>query len=249
MKISRGILLLLTITLIGLCACSAPEGRGADAEPSQSVVVPTPGISNNEPADTAAPVPPQLNTPPSQLDFSQEPLLSDADLQIAVPDFLDEEQKTLYQRAYSFYHLFYGESGAVDSYPVPDEVRAPDDMEWVDINGIRNYLAWGRYRLWSDFYNSMLSVFTEDCFHSLNQEQLFVEHDGRLCYMDVSAVRHPGRADEDTFELISKTDSEIVFEIIEHYQEETGETFTKEGTVSLVNTEQGWRVSQFAYPQ
>lgn len=240
----KGLAIALTLTaaLLSLCACSAPENAAPGVEPASSVAVSSSGIPDDGPDGGADIVLPPSDAPPSQLDPSQEPPLRDVDLQIAVPDFLNEEQQTLYRRAYSFNHLFYGESGAVDDYPTPDEVHPPDDMEWVDMNGIRYYFAWGRYRLWSDFYNSMLAVFTEDRFHALNQEQIFVEHDGRLCYMDVSAVCHPGQTDEVSFELISKTDSEIVFEITRHYQEETGGSFIKVETVSLTNTEHGWRV-------
>lgn len=260
-----GGVLLLTAALLGLCACSAPEGRGADATPSQSVASPSPGIPDDEPAGTADTIQSQPDIPPSQLDLSQEPPLSDADLQIAVPDFLEEEQQDLYRRAHSLYmHLNGGDTTMIE-YGETMEQPLPDwaDYERVELNGMKYVVSQGRYANWADFDAVVHSIFTDECWEGLNPNQVYLEHNGRLCYIE--AARGSGYYYNDNFpdefELISRTENEVRFTLIGHYSPvwpREGETtaernarlkkeydYTLEFPIRLILTQDGWRFDEF----
>ena len=97
----------------------------------------------------------------------------------------------------------------------------------------------------------MLSVFTEEFHNKKNSgERKFHEHNGKLQYYSGSKGGRSLNVGEDEFELISKTENEIVFNLIGHYwatypYDENTEVNEKKYTIRMVMTESGWRFDEF----
>ncbi|MBE6617380.1 MAG: hypothetical protein E7627_05525 [Ruminococcaceae bacterium] len=181
-----------------------------------------------------------------------------------VPSFLTAEQKKIYRRAAEvYYSLFFNEPQWLDQYESEPSSGAVDVIE---INGHQYYPSRGKYQNWSDFKALTNSVFTERLFNSRNYYDLYVEHEGRLCYRP-SIKSEPYCYNynfPEKFELISETDNEIVFKMTGFYSEmllREGETseerdervasgyeFTKDYILRMVKTESGWRFDDFYSP-
>ena len=127
-------------------------------------------------------------------------------------------------------------------------------------------VAQGRYRNWEDFILLVNSVFTEEFFSSRNTDPAFIEYNGKLAFLDAARGREPhyNYNFDDKFELVSKSDTEIVFNLIAHYSyayPKKGETFderdarcaagwewTGRFTIRMVLTDSGWRFDEFYHP-
>ena len=200
-----------------------------------------------------------------------EPPLTEYELSLPVPDFLDAKQQLLYRRAYNVYsHLFgcdpyYAEYAETLDY-------TPDYMPYevyIFFNeaGYQCRYSQGRYQNWSDFEALYRSVFTERFFDEKNNSSKscprYAELDGKLTYCAMTQF-YPQFYNEnftDEFELISQSDSEIVFDVIGHYSlldsypNESDEArdrriaeswdLTDKFTIRMVNTESGWRFDEF----
>ena len=203
--------------------------------------------------------------------LSEEPPLSQDDLARAVPDFLTPEQQQLYRRACSFYtHLFGGETGAVEYSEWLEEGAAPlpEEREQVDIGGYTYWVSYGLYADYARFDAVRASLFTDEFWQARNAldesgTPIFTEHEGRLCYLDMSrgSGYYRNSAFPDTFTLVSESEEEIVFTVRGYYLEvwppegtsqEEWDAYRQEnfaGTLSftlrLVNTPEGWRFDQF----
>lgn len=195
--------------------------------------------------------------------YVAEPPLSELDLSIAVPDFLDEEQQLLYRRAKNVYrHLFGNVTINVEyletlDYPLSDYVYDTNDMGWIYLH------SQGRYQNWNDFMELVLSVFTEDFFLVKNKNNLFIERGGKLTFLDAAGggSQYYNSYFQDEFELISESDTEIVFYVIGHYSqirpyvnesyEERDQRimnsweYTDKFTIRMVLTQSGWRFDEF----
>ena len=194
-----------------------------------------------------------------------EPPLTERELTMAVPEFLDEEQQMLYRRAYNVYKHICGTSpGNIDYEDTLDYKIQYSQYDFFEFENGRTYvLSQGRYQNWDDFMELVLSVFTENFFDSRNRYSTFIELDGKLAF--ANGARGGSMAYntnfEDDFKLISKSDSEIVFNVIGHYSNmypNPGETpeerdirvksgweVTEEFTIRMVMTESGWRFEEF----
>lgn len=242
--------LALAALILTLCAC-APQAAG---EPSPSPVQSAPASEPSPPA--------QESEPPAPADFP-EIILDENSRNAAVPDFLDEEQQLLYRRALCVYsHLFGGDTAEVccweegDSYP---------DGNPIDRDGLPYTRAVGRYAAWEDFDAMVHSVFTESFWERCNAIQrgeLFLNIDGALHFIWASRgmYYYTGNV-PDTFELVSRSEDEIVFTLTGHYSSpwpkegespedrdqrlERGWEYTLDFPMRLVRTEAGWRFDQF----
>ena len=185
-------------------------------------------------------------------------LVAEADCE--VPDFLTEEQQTLYRKAYTAYKQFalYTDGfGSTEYNPVTVE-------EYDNSFCVGN----GSITTWKDYETAMLGLFTPDYLEELNltvteledgttlRYAHFADYQGQLAFSDGARGSNNAYIPPDTFELISQTEDEIQFYVIGTYHAEeeneegmlvwTDETTQKKYEIVLTHTENGWRFSQFA---
>ena len=181
--------------------------------------------------------------------YKGEPPFTEHELLLEVPDFLDLEQQILYRKAYSVYRHRWGGDTRYIEY---DETL--DYYERIpETKAEKGYLivSSGRYQNWDDYMKLMLSVFTEEFHNKKNSGELkFHEHNGKLQYYGGSKGGPSLKVGKDEFELISKTDNEIVFNLIGYYwatypYDENTEVNEKKYTIRMVMTESGWRFDEF----
>ncbi len=199
-------------------------------------------------------------------DVSLEPPLSEYELTMSVPEFLDEEQQMLYRKARNVYmHVCGNSTSSVEyeetlDYPLENYESFENEIGW------RYMISQGRYQKWDDFTALVYSVFTEDFFNSRNTSPAFIEYNGKLVFLDADkgGVSCYNYNFDDKFRLVSKTDTEIVFELIAHYSyiwPREGESFderdarvrsgwewTDKFTIRMVLTDAGWRFDEFYNP-
>lgn len=198
-----------------------------------------------------------------------EPPLNDKEINMPVPEFLNEEQQLLYRRAYSVYYAISWNSILID---YPDFVK---DYKFEPIRPkFDGYLIspYGRYTKYTDFEKLIKSVFTDEFWNQVNNRkdnkgeiyQRFKNCDGSLCYIEYErgGSLSRNRNFEDTFELISSSDEKIEFYVIGYYSyryfindNETEEQrynrlksnyeYIEKHPVRFVLTENGWRVDYF----
>ncbi len=94
-------------------------------------------------------------------DIKDEPYLSSQDLQVPVPDFLTDEQKLLYLRAYKMMLIRIGTYAIDDTqyFPCdnPDTTRTYTDT--ISVDGYEYTPALNHYRQWDSFYSTLRSIF------------------------------------------------------------------------------------------
>lgn len=202
---------------------------------------------------TPAPTPSGMqNNSGSEVQSTLEPPLEEADMAVAVPDFLTPEQQDLYRRALNLrLHLM----GSDIEYG-----QVSVDYEQVTIGDYTYLVSQGRYSDWDDFDAVVHSVFTERFWNEFNlfdgKNALYTEHDGKLCFLDTSIgggyYYTTGIPDE--FRLDTQTDSGITFTLIGHYndlgggtgeREQRGYDYTLEFPIKMVLTDNGWRFDEF----
>ena len=176
------------------------------------------------------------------------------------PDFLTEEQQTLYRKAYTAYKQFalYTDGfGSTEYNPVTVE-------EYDNSFCVGN----GSITTWKDYETAMLGLFTPDYLEELNltvteledgttlRYAHFADYQGQLAFSDGARGSNNAYIPPDTFELISQTEDEIRFYVIGTYQDyveneagelvQEGEITQRKYEIVLTHTENGWRFSQFA---
>ena len=167
-----------------------------------------------------------------------------------VPDFLTEEQQTLYRKAYTAYKQFalYTDGfGSTEWSPVTVE-------EYDNSFCVGN----GSITTWKDYETAMLGLFTPDYLEegTTLRYACFADYQGQLAFSDGARGSNITYLGPDTFELISQTEDEIRFYVIGTYQDyveneagelvQEGEITQRKYEIVLTHTENGWRFSQFA---
>ena len=191
----------------------------------------------------------------------------DDSLDIAVPDFLTQEQQELYRNAYNvYYHLFGPDTSMVDYWDESDTHSTITPENMVQSAG-PSYYALGRYARWENFDAMVHALFTDEFFQSCNDSgglgSIYWEEDGALCFTwgFPGSVLGSNEHFPDTFELVEHTADRISFTVTGHYsntlpfpdetQEEaqqrlaSGYEYTLTFPVTMVRTPAGWRVDQF----
>ena len=173
-----------------------------------------------------------------------------------LPDFLTEEQKILYRQALSLFRFFNGNSMGINDFIVLQEGEVIHNTIIQADNGYSYCQVNGKYRNWNDFHNMILHVFTEEYFDVLNRNskgiEKFIRIDGNTCAIlaDKSSVPGYGIV-PDTYELVSASEDEIVFDVTCGYQNgtdpDTGEAVIEYRTFDIIlkKTEEGWRFNKF----
>jgi len=199
----------------------------------------------------------------STLNLAEEPPLSKEDMEIAVPDFLTEDQQMLYRRAHNLYeHLIgdsieYSETLVMETFPT-------EEYKQVTINNTVYTIAQGRYANWADFEAVGNSIFTKDCWKKINMTSdglaLRTEYEGKLCFLDTSIGGGYYFCENvpDAFRLDKQEENEITFTLIGHYRyfdemtdedrqqlDAQGYNYTLEFPIKMVLTDNGWRFDEF----
>lgn len=206
-------------------------------------------------------------------DPSAEPPLSDWDRQIPALEFLTEEQKELYWKAYKIYPCFIG-VGSFDYNtcfpfePVEDDFSFSDTISLDDHN---YHLLSGRYHNWDDFTTMMHSVFTDELVEELYMSRndgcpMFREINGATGYLygeRGSDPRYDSTRNPVSFELVSESGAAIDITVTVEYTTEEHVSVLLDGSryqaikegvtyesypIRYEKTSAGWRIAQFGFP-
>ena len=246
---SRFALLLAAVLLAGC--------HGPDPLPDGSIGEPPPAASSGSELEVSAPL---------------EPPLPDWVKEQPVPEFLDEEQQQLFLHAFCAISFLGGVStGGVENFPLADgSLPVIENYACVELDGWTYVIAQWRYRRWEDFQAMLDGLFTP-----AYQEELLrppqgdgtVLHrfrpaeDGLMCFLEAdrgSDLEYDWCETPDSYELTSRSEDEIRFDLIGHYailgyDEETempvpeGE-YTRRFPIRMEHTGQGWRVAEIHVP-
>ena len=160
----------------------------------------------------------------------------------AVPDFLTEEQQTLYRQAAALYDaMFGGETTGIDyAFPSPDALTdeystyTPDGSDYTYI---RSDCRW---QSWADFDRVVRGVFTDRLWAELNEADfdgspsVYIEHDGQLYILDCSyGDQYYNNVFPDEFALVEQTDERCAPFALAAFP------------VVLLRTDAGWRFDAF----
>ncbi len=172
-------------------------------------------------------------------------------------DFLTDEQIAVYETAHDLYGLFIADPAGVEGLHY--EGSGFSESEGSYTIGNFNYVAArGKYQNYPEFREFCLTAFTEAYYDEINRtgtdSAAFIERDNRLYYRDTALGGEFGHdIDEypDTYELISRSDTEIRFNVVGYYKNSGGGdriyTLSKcAQPITMVLTENGWRFSLFA---
>jgi len=264
-KVKEIIAISMTLLFVLLSGCHFSQDNqenSLDALPESHTPQDTvPDESQSVPTETAPA--PATDKPLPTLDITQEPPLSEYDMNLAVPDFLTQEQQTLYRRAHNLYEHLVGDSIEY-AETFEDDVFPQSAYEQVIINDMVYLVAQGRYANWNDFEEVGRSIFTEKYWEELNKTSdglpLRTEYNGKLCFLDTSMGGGYYYCEDipDDFRLEKSGENELIFTLIGHYRnfeevtdENTNDSrmegydYTLEFPIKMVLTENGWRFDEF----
>ncbi|MCM1479881.1 MAG: IseA DL-endopeptidase inhibitor family protein, partial [Muribaculaceae bacterium] len=158
-------------------------------------------------------------------------------------DFLDDEQYDTYIKAWIFIDNMDYANGS--RLPVTNGVDG-DWCYYIQASLISRYVS-----TYESFYEFLRTVFTKEAADEIVSGVNFYNADGELFYISGEAGGYLGRI-EDKYELVEKTDSEVVFEYkarqfydggLYGYDDGTYIDITR--TVKLVKEGDGWRAELF----
>lgn len=199
-----------------------------------------------------------------------EPPLTEQDAQIPTPDFLTEEQKQLYLRAYKMMLVRAG-TYIIDDMQVfpcdtPDTTRTQADT--VTLDGCDYTPALHRYRNWDFFYATLRDIFTKDfladTYLSSDGFCYFRSVDGDMYYLLTErgmAAGYDPATTTMTFTKQEETDEKIVIGVTAVYAtDDSGSQAFRQAvqgglisdttsyTITLVREVGGWRFASFDVP-
>ena len=280
------IILPITLSTLLLTGCQSPSTSGSSPSLSQPSSAPpattspmpekaassTPTVEN--PQDTSESESSNIDdstaSGSASSDIKDEPYLSSQDLQVPVPDFLTDEQKLLYLRAYKMMLIRIGTYAIDDTqyFPCdnPDTTRTYTDT--ISVDGYEYTPALNHYRQWDSFYSTLRSIFTESFLDSdyLSSDGVtyFRPIEGNMYYISTERGFDPGYNQDSTlmdFSLREDTPDKIVIQVTATYaiDESSSQAFrqavldglisnTKNYSITLVRGDDGWRFSQFDVP-
>ena len=281
------VVLPITLSAFLLAGCQSPSISVSSSSLSQpSTVTPTATASPmpEKPASSTPTVENPQDTSESESsniddstasgsassDIKDEPYLSSQDLQVPVPDFLTDEQKLLYLRAYKMMLIRIGTYAIDDTqyFPCdnPDTTRTYTDT--ISVDGYEYTPALNHYRQWDSFYSTLRGIFTEGFLDSdyLSSDGVtyFRPIEGNMYYISTERGFDPGYNQDSTlmdFSLREDTPDKIVIQVTATYaiDESSSQAFrqavldglisnTKNYSIALVRGDDGWRFSQFDVP-
>lgn len=281
------VVLPITLSAFLLAGCQSPSISVSSSSLSQpSTVTPT-ATASPMPEKTASSTPTVENpqdtsesessniddstaSGSASSDIKDEPYLSSQDLQVPVPDFLTDEQKLLYLRAYKMMLIRIGTYAIDDTqyFPCdnPDTTRTYTDT--ISVDGYEYTPALNHYRQWDSFYSTLRGIFTEGFldsdYLSFDGVTYFRPIEGNMYYISTERGFDPGYNQDSTsmdFTLQEETPDKIVIQVTATYaiDESSSQAFrqavldglisnTKNYSITLVRSDDGWRFSQFNVP-
>lgn len=281
------VVLPITLSAFLLAGCQSPSISVSSSSLSQpSTVTPTATASPmpEKPASSTPTVENPQDTSESESsniddstasgsassDIKDEPYLSSQDLQVPVPDFLTDEQKLLYLRAYKMMLIRIGTYAIDDTqyFPCdnPDTTRTYTDT--ISVDGYEYTPALNHYRQWDSFYSTLRGIFTagflDSDYLSFDGVTYFRPIEGNMYYISTERGFDPGYNQDSTsmdFTLQEETPDKIVIQVTATYaiDESSSQAFrqavldglisnTKNYSITLVRSDDGWRFSQFNVP-
>ena len=264
-KVKEIITISMTLLFVLLSGCHLSQNNQENSldTPSESYTPQDSASGESQPVPPETTPTPSTDKPHPTMDITQEPPLSESDMNLAVPDFLTQEQQMLYRRAHSLYEHLLGDSIEY-AETFEDDVFPQREYEQVMINDMVYLVAQGRYANWIDFEEVGHSIFTEKYWEELNKTSdglpLRTEYNGKLCFLDTSMGGGYYYCEDipDDFRLEKSEENEIVFTLIGHYrnfEKATDEITTEDGMsgydytlefpIKMILTEDGWRFDEF----
>lgn len=221
-------------------SCSVPESSTVENEAESS----EPDISGE--SSTAK----EQREPVLTLDISKEPIGFERH---AAPDFLTEEQQTVYKKAYELSSALLVELSNIGSYPFAENQEKREiSAKPTGPNG-DYYRVQGRYSRWDDLHAVLLSFLSEEYLNERWGNLFISDEDGNALVGNGSRGTNIERTDKpDGYELIKQTETEIEFNVIGYFKEvdengnHAGTEYTSSFPNKMVLTESGWRMSLFA---
>lgn len=239
-KADRSFLVIILLIALSLSSCKQNKAK-LNNEPdisslsesniSSSISVPSESSSN-------------IHMAVLTLDIENEPPGFENNI---APDFLNEEQQDVYKKAYEFKSALLVESSDIDFPFAEGQTKHEISKDEIIINDVQYYMIQGRYSRWDELNAVMTSIFTEEYYKKRWGDRFITDENGNAMVCSSSRGTNNERTKEpDTFELISKTDKAIEFNVIGYYQsKEDGKAYTKSFTNIMELTNSGWRLSQF----
>ena len=176
-------------------------------------------------------------------------------------EFLVSEHWELLDKGAEYIQPFELSSGIFCDEDIKERANPPQKK----IDGLTYHKYTGnRYKGWDDFYNDMLTVFTEECFKQLNSKDYgqlgkadtYINYNGDLYYRNGDRGSNPTyQSNLDRYELIQASDQKIEFNLIAYYlsSDDVGTdnaepNSMKRCSVILENTQSGWRIAKLTLP-
>ena len=174
---------------------------------------------------------------------------------VPVPEFLNEEQRTLYAQALSLYSRLFSPNSEI-AFSDGDGTA-----EGVEYNG-KYYCPTHVYGSWDEFEETLLSVFTQNFWTIRNKDDLYVNINGTMHYVPYARGGYGYNENfPETFRLVEMTEDTVSFLMTGYYIEsrhEPGITdeqwenwlaanweYSVEFPMRMVWTANGWRFDEF----
>ncbi len=172
-------------------------------------------------------------------------------------DFLSPEHWALLEKGAESIQPFELSSG----YFCDDDFQEGANPPQKEINGLIYHKYTGkRYKGWDDFYNDMLTVFTEEYFKQLNSKDYgqfgkadtYISFNGDLYYRSGDRGANPTyQSNLDRYELVQANDQKIELNLVAYYlsPDDVGTDGAepesmKRCPIILENTPSGWRIAK-----
>ncbi len=187
-------------------------------------------------------------------------------------DFLGDEQIAVYETASILYPMFQGMPTEIDNLHLSllgadadsiiaylADLSSSTQRESYTTEHGTYHSAIGEYNTHLQLEELCLSVFTRAYFDKLNRTDeeysIFKDIDGKLYYLYTSKGGAFGYVPDeypDTYELISRSDTEICFNVIGYYKSSGGgdpiySVSRYAFPITMILQDDGWRFSRFAY--
>lgn len=245
---------------------SSESVDSSDTEVPSSI---TSNVSESSSTDFPSQSSSESESTPS-VDIKLEPPLSERDLQVPAPDFLPEDLQLLYRRAYKMMIIRIGTYAidVTDYFPCDTPDTSLTYWDQLTLDGHSYAPALNHFQSWDLFYNTLDSIFTKEFLEtdylSSGETVFFRPVEGRLYYLPTERGTSAGY-DQDTtkmeFVLLDESPDQIDIQVTATYAvDETGSqafrqawldglvSNTKNYTITMQQTAEGWRFSRFDVP-
>lgn len=234
-------LILIAIATISLCSCTGNSNKSDVTSVSNNV---SSQQNSSSKVISSSSVAASSLLPVLTVDVNKEPLGFEKNI---APDFLNEDQQTVYKKAIELQSALLIESGNINLPYLDTQTKQEISTSEIMIDEKQHYLVQGRYSKWDDLYAVMTTIFTEEYFTERFGKRFVSDESGNALVLSASRGTNNERTEKpDSYELVRQTETEIEFNVIGYYKsKDDGKEYTKSFTNKMVLGENGWRISQF----